>query len=121
MKSKASVLTSGIATIGNSFFFLGSRLGDSLLVQYSRGSSIMTSSHVKDEASPYEGHHLMFYRMLLVVRSSLCILQPQIAQNQHRMLLVMRSSLYILQPQIAQYQQGYCSIKCGFCCIICVG
>ncbi|KAH7664725.1 cleavage and polyadenylation specificity factor subunit 1 protein [Dioscorea alata] len=55
MKSKASVLTSGIATIGNSFFFLGSRLGDSLLVQYSHGSSIMTSSHAKDEGADIEG------------------------------------------------------------------
>ncbi|KZV25371.1 Cleavage and polyadenylation specificity factor 160 isoform 1 [Dorcoceras hygrometricum] len=33
-KSRASVLTSDITTIGNSLFFLGSRLGDSLLVQY---------------------------------------------------------------------------------------
>ncbi|XP_073128753.1 cleavage and polyadenylation specificity factor subunit 1 isoform X2 [Henckelia pumila] len=33
-KSRASVLASDITTIGNSLFFLGSRLGDSLLVQY---------------------------------------------------------------------------------------
>ncbi|XP_006348057.1 cleavage and polyadenylation specificity factor subunit 1 [Solanum tuberosum] len=36
-KSRASVLTSGITTIGDSLFFLGSRLGDSLLVQFSCG------------------------------------------------------------------------------------
>ncbi|KAL4574864.1 hypothetical protein LXL04_021704 [Taraxacum kok-saghyz] len=38
-KSKASVLTSGITTIGTSFFFLGSRLGDSLLVQFHSGAA----------------------------------------------------------------------------------
>ncbi|KAM3392829.1 hypothetical protein ACQJBY_013792 [Aegilops geniculata] len=37
MKSKASVISSGATTIGSSFFFLGSRLGDSLLVQFSCG------------------------------------------------------------------------------------
>uniref|UniRef100_A0ACD5YZV0 Uncharacterized protein n=1 Tax=Avena sativa TaxID=4498 RepID=A0ACD5YZV0_AVESA len=37
MKSKASVISSGVTTIGSSFFFLGSRLGDSLLVQFSCG------------------------------------------------------------------------------------
>ncbi|XP_009593078.1 cleavage and polyadenylation specificity factor subunit 1 isoform X1 [Nicotiana tabacum] len=36
-KSRASVLTSGITTIGDSLFFLGSRLGDSLLVQFTCG------------------------------------------------------------------------------------
>ncbi|KAJ3679867.1 hypothetical protein LUZ60_016145 [Juncus effusus] len=41
-KSKASVLTSCMATLGNSFFFLGSRLGDSLLVQYSSNSTQIT-------------------------------------------------------------------------------
>ena len=35
----------GIAAIGNAFFFLGSRLGDSLLVQF---ASILSSS-VKEE------------------------------------------------------------------------
>uniref|UniRef100_A0A7N0U7D7 Cleavage and polyadenylation specificity factor subunit 1 n=1 Tax=Kalanchoe fedtschenkoi TaxID=63787 RepID=A0A7N0U7D7_KALFE len=51
-KSKASVLTSGIATIGNSMFFLGSRLGDSLLVQYSCGMG--TSIGVKEEVGDIE-------------------------------------------------------------------
>ncbi|KAL0902907.1 hypothetical protein M5K25_028407 [Dendrobium thyrsiflorum] len=51
MKSKASVLTSGITTVGCSFFFLGSRLGDSLLVQYSSGTSLPTSVHAKEEAA----------------------------------------------------------------------
>ncbi|KAL8217961.1 hypothetical protein R6Q57_021334 [Mikania cordata] len=37
-KSKASVLISGITTVGSSFFFLGSRLGDSLLVQFNCGA-----------------------------------------------------------------------------------
>ncbi|KAJ8650097.1 hypothetical protein MRB53_003120 [Persea americana] len=55
-KSKASVLTSAITTIGNSFFFLGSRLGDSLLVQYSCGvATTMSSGHGKDEATEIEG------------------------------------------------------------------
>nr|DAD18663.1 TPA_asm: hypothetical protein HUJ06_020126 [Nelumbo nucifera] len=55
-KSKASVLTSGITTIGNSFFFLGSRLGDSLLVQYTcgMGTSTTTSGHVKEEVGDIE-------------------------------------------------------------------
>ncbi|XP_020084456.1 probable cleavage and polyadenylation specificity factor subunit 1 isoform X1 [Ananas comosus] len=55
VKSKASVLTSGLTTIGSSFFFLGSRLGDSLLVQYSCGTSVPTSSQVKDEATDIDG------------------------------------------------------------------
>ncbi|XP_072956433.1 probable cleavage and polyadenylation specificity factor subunit 1 isoform X1 [Typha angustifolia] len=55
MKSKASVLTSDVTTIGSSFFFLGSRLGDSLLVQYSCGTSTSTSSHVKDKVGDIEG------------------------------------------------------------------
>ncbi|XVE58674.1 hypothetical protein DITRI_Ditri04bG0187600 [Diplodiscus trichospermus] len=55
-KSKASVLTSGITTIGNSFFFLGSRLGDSLLVQYSSGSGTSAfSSGLKEEVGDIEG------------------------------------------------------------------
>ncbi|KAL1818556.1 hypothetical protein ACET3Z_013425 [Daucus carota] len=41
-KSKASVLTSGITTIGNSLFFLASRLGDSLLVQFTSGVGAST-------------------------------------------------------------------------------
>ncbi|TYK07635.1 cleavage and polyadenylation specificity factor subunit 1 isoform X3 [Cucumis melo var. makuwa] len=49
-KSKASVLASGIASIGNSLFFLGSRLGDSLLVQFSCGvGSSGLASNLKDE------------------------------------------------------------------------
>lgn len=41
-----------ITTIGNSFFFLGSRLGDSLLVQYSCGvATTMSSGHGKDEVN----------------------------------------------------------------------
>ncbi|CAM8968382.1 unnamed protein product [Rhodiola kirilowii] len=51
-KSKASVLTSGIATIGNSMFFLGSRLGDSLLVQYTCGMG--TSTGLKEEVGDLE-------------------------------------------------------------------
>ncbi|KAM0946692.1 hypothetical protein DsansV1_C08g0078211 [Dioscorea sansibarensis] len=31
--------------------------------------------------SCYEGHHLMFYKMLLVVRSFLCFVRHEIAQN----------------------------------------
>uniref|UniRef100_A0A1D1XMC9 Cleavage and polyadenylation specificity factor 160 kDa subunit n=1 Tax=Anthurium amnicola TaxID=1678845 RepID=A0A1D1XMC9_9ARAE len=54
-KSKASVLTSGITTIGNSFFFLGSRLGDSLLVQYNYGSAASSSVNGKDEVADIEG------------------------------------------------------------------
>lgn len=37
LKSKASVLTSCMSMIGDMFFFLGSRLGDSLFVQYTCG------------------------------------------------------------------------------------
>ncbi|XP_018805301.1 cleavage and polyadenylation specificity factor subunit 1-like isoform X2 [Juglans regia] len=55
-KSKASVLTSGITTIGNSFFFLGSRLGDSLLVQFTCGlGSAILSSGQKEEVGDIEG------------------------------------------------------------------
>lgn len=52
-KSRASVLTSGITTIGSSLFFLGSRLGDSLLVQYTCG--VGASSGVKEEVGDIEG------------------------------------------------------------------
>lgn len=55
MKSKASVLTSAITTVGGSFFFLGSRLGDSLLVQYSSGTSLLTSVHAKEEVTDVDG------------------------------------------------------------------
>ncbi|KAM1054442.1 hypothetical protein ACFX2I_001784 [Malus domestica] len=55
-KSKASVLTSGITTLGNSLFFLGSRLGDSLLVQFTcGGGGSMLSSGLKDEVGDIEG------------------------------------------------------------------
>ncbi|XP_038999549.1 cleavage and polyadenylation specificity factor subunit 1-like isoform X2 [Hibiscus syriacus] len=55
-KSKASVLASGITTIGNSLFFLGSRLGDSLLVQFSSGSGASTlPSGLKEEVGDIEG------------------------------------------------------------------
>ncbi|GAV61868.1 CPSF_A domain-containing protein/MMS1_N domain-containing protein [Cephalotus follicularis] len=54
-KSKASVLTSGITTIGNSLFFLGSRLGDSLLVQFTCGSGAsILSSGLKEEVGDIE-------------------------------------------------------------------
>ncbi|XP_076921796.1 cleavage and polyadenylation specificity factor subunit 1-like isoform X1 [Bidens hawaiensis] len=52
-KSKASVLTSGITTIGTSFFFLGSRLGDSLLVQFYCGAGSSMGS--KEEVGDIEG------------------------------------------------------------------
>ncbi|XP_050387838.1 cleavage and polyadenylation specificity factor subunit 1 [Argentina anserina] len=55
-KAKASVLTSGIATVGNSLFFLGSRLGDSLLVQFTSGVGVsMLSAGLKDEVGDIEG------------------------------------------------------------------
>ncbi|CAN1842644.1 Cleavage and polyadenylation specificity factor subunit 1 [Linum perenne] len=47
-KSKASVLTSDIAMIGKSLFFLASRLGDSLLVQFTSGSVSDVSPEVGD-------------------------------------------------------------------------
>ncbi|KAK1306533.1 Cleavage and polyadenylation specificity factor subunit 1 [Acorus calamus] len=53
-RSKASVLTSGITTIGDSFFFLGSRLGDSLLVQYSCGATMSSTSNMKEEVADIE-------------------------------------------------------------------
>lgn len=55
-KSKASsVLTVGITTIGNSLFFLGSRLGDSLLVQFTCGlGASMLSSGLKEEVRDIE-------------------------------------------------------------------
>ncbi|CAH9139745.1 unnamed protein product [Cuscuta epithymum] len=54
-KSRASVLASGITTLGTSLFFLGSRLGDSLLVQFTSGlGAPMFSSGVKDEVGDIE-------------------------------------------------------------------
>lgn len=56
VKSRASVLTSDITTVGNSLFFLGSRLGDSLLVQYTSGTAPTASaSSVKEEVGDIEG------------------------------------------------------------------
>ncbi|KAL9265877.1 Cleavage and polyadenylation specificity factor subunit 1-like protein, partial [Drosera capensis] len=52
-KSKASVLASGITTLGNSLFFLASRLGDSLLVQFTSGST-SSSSTLKEEVGDIE-------------------------------------------------------------------
>ncbi|XP_057774463.1 cleavage and polyadenylation specificity factor subunit 1 isoform X2 [Salvia miltiorrhiza] len=55
IKSRASVLTSDITTIGSSFFFLGSRLGDSLLVQYYSGLGAPTlTPGVKEEVGDIE-------------------------------------------------------------------
>ncbi|XP_058204748.1 cleavage and polyadenylation specificity factor subunit 1 isoform X2 [Rhododendron vialii] len=55
-KSRASVLTSGMATLGNSLFFLGSRLGDSLLVQFSCGIGASALPHgMKEEVTDIEG------------------------------------------------------------------
>ncbi|CAK7324265.1 unnamed protein product [Dovyalis caffra] len=55
-KSKASVLTSDITTLGSSLFFLGSRLGDSLLVQFTSGlGSSMLSPGLKEEVGDIEG------------------------------------------------------------------
>ncbi|KAJ7555735.1 hypothetical protein O6H91_05G052500 [Diphasiastrum complanatum] len=52
-KSRASVLSSCICTVGDTFFFLGSRLGDSLLVQFITGSSstepLVNLKTLKDE------------------------------------------------------------------------
>ncbi|GJN12976.1 hypothetical protein PR202_ga31306 [Eleusine coracana subsp. coracana] len=55
MKSKASVLSSGVTTIGRSFFFLGSRLADSLLVQFSCGVSPSALPGLTDESADTEG------------------------------------------------------------------
>ncbi|KAL0341100.1 UNVERIFIED_CONTAM: Cleavage and polyadenylation specificity factor subunit [Sesamum radiatum] len=54
-KSRASVLTSDITTVGNSLLFLGSRLGDSLLVQYNSGAGAPTlGPGVKEEVGDIE-------------------------------------------------------------------
>ncbi|XP_074281902.1 cleavage and polyadenylation specificity factor subunit 1 isoform X1 [Silene latifolia] len=56
VKSRASVLTSGITTVGSSLFFLGSRMGDSMLVQYSSGTvATISSSASKEEVADIEG------------------------------------------------------------------
>uniref|UniRef100_A0A1J3GZ37 Cleavage and polyadenylation specificity factor 160 kDa subunit n=1 Tax=Noccaea caerulescens TaxID=107243 RepID=A0A1J3GZ37_NOCCA len=55
-KSKASVLASDITSVGNSLFFLGSRLGDSLLVQFScRSGPAASLSGLRDEEEDIEG------------------------------------------------------------------
>ncbi|CAH2070334.1 unnamed protein product [Thlaspi arvense] len=55
-KSKASVLASDITTVGNSLFFLGSRLGDSLLVQFScRTGPAASLPGLRDEDEDIEG------------------------------------------------------------------
>ncbi|WCJ36530.1 Cleavage and polyadenylation specificity factor subunit 1 [Euphorbia peplus] len=55
-KSKASVLASDITTIGSSLFFLSSRLGDSLLVQFTYGlGSSNVPSGLKEEVGDIEG------------------------------------------------------------------
>ncbi|XP_022891037.1 cleavage and polyadenylation specificity factor subunit 1 isoform X1 [Olea europaea var. sylvestris] len=54
-KSRASVLTSEITTVGNSLFFLGSSLGDSLLVQYNSGvGAPPVTPGVKEEVEDIE-------------------------------------------------------------------
>lgn len=63
-KSRASVLTSDITTVGNSLFFLGSRLGDSLLVQYTSGTvPTISSSVLKEEVGDIEGEILSTKRL----------------------------------------------------------
>lgn len=54
-KSKASVLTSCMCTIGENFFFLGSRLADSLLVQHTLGSASGRTSSLMVKAEREEG------------------------------------------------------------------
>ncbi|KAL2641921.1 hypothetical protein R1flu_009508 [Riccia fluitans] len=51
-KSRASVLASCMCMVGRTFFFLGSRLGDSLLVQYSPS---LSGSNGVDKSSKEEG------------------------------------------------------------------
>ncbi|PUZ46211.1 hypothetical protein GQ55_7G032200 [Panicum hallii var. hallii] len=55
MKSKASILSSGATTLGSSFFFLGSRLADSLLVQFSFGVPTSVLPDLTDECADIEG------------------------------------------------------------------
>ncbi|CAN6242631.1 unnamed protein product [Urochloa humidicola] len=55
MKSKASILSSGATTLGSSFFFLGSRLADSLLVQFSCGVPTSVPPDLTDESADIEG------------------------------------------------------------------
>ncbi|KAG2565125.1 hypothetical protein PVAP13_7NG025878 [Panicum virgatum] len=55
MKSKASILSSGATTLGSSFFFLGSHLADSLLVQFSFGVPTSVLPDLADESADIEG------------------------------------------------------------------
>ncbi|KAL8534303.1 hypothetical protein ACS0TY_010351 [Phlomoides rotata] len=72
-KSRASVITSDITTIGDSFFFLGSRLGDSLLVQYTSGGGALTMTPgVKEEVGDIESDAPLTKRLR---RSSFDVLQ----------------------------------------------
>ncbi|KAJ0968727.1 hypothetical protein J5N97_021604 [Dioscorea zingiberensis] len=117
MRSKASVLTSGIATIGSSFFFLGSRLGDSLLVQYSCGSSILTTSHVKDEGADIEGDGPLGNHLR---RASSDVLQdaasgeelslystaPNISESAQKISYAVRDSLINIGP-LKDFSYGY--------------
>ncbi|KAL8161796.1 hypothetical protein V2J09_013285 [Rumex salicifolius] len=57
-KSRASVLSSGIAAIGSSMFFLASRLGDSLLVQFTCGTVASNSSSLKEESQKIQAQHV---------------------------------------------------------------
>ncbi|MCO5599663.1 hypothetical protein L7F22_053768 [Adiantum nelumboides] len=52
MKSRASVLTSCMSMLGDMFFFLGSRLGDSLFVQFTCGSNLEQADVEGDVAMP---------------------------------------------------------------------
>ncbi|EPS69122.1 hypothetical protein M569_05643, partial [Genlisea aurea] len=61
-KSRASVLTSDITTIGNSLFFLGSRLGDSLLVQYNYGGPAVFPG-IKEEVGDIESDEPLSKRL----------------------------------------------------------
>ncbi|VVB08018.1 unnamed protein product [Arabis nemorensis] len=65
-KSKASVLASDITSVGNSLFFLGSRLGDSLLVQFSCSSGPAASlPELRDEDEDIEGEDHQAKRLRL--------------------------------------------------------
>ncbi|KFK26774.1 hypothetical protein AALP_AA8G292000 [Arabis alpina] len=65
-KSKASVLASDITSVGNSLFFLGSRLGDSLLVQFScRSGPAASLPGLRDEDEDIEGEDHQAKRLRL--------------------------------------------------------
>lgn len=96
-KSKASVLTSGIASIGNSLFFLGSRLGDSLLVQFSCGvGSSGLASSLKDEVGDIEVDAHIAKRMR---RSSSDALQDMVGGDE--------LSLYGSTPNNTESQKNF--------------